>query len=60
MIGGFLNKNVLNSLLDKLENGISFAHIGQCHCNILNFSFLYSAELTPTQNHGSICHVNPI
>ena len=40
---------ILDPLLDKLENGISFANIGQYHCRVLNFNFSYSIELISTQ-----------
>ena len=46
--GGFLDKNILNSLLDKLENGISFAHTRQYHCRVLSFNCSYSAKLIST------------
>ena len=40
---------ILDPLLDKLENGISFANIGQYHRRVLNFNFSYSVELISTQ-----------
>ena len=40
---------ILDPLLDKLENSISFANIGQYHCRVLNFNFSYSIELISTQ-----------
>ena len=44
-----LSPDILNSSLDKLENYISFAHIGQYHGKVLSFNFSYSAELISTQ-----------